>query len=74
MSLAPLVSDKVGCRHELVKENGRIFELNNVKDFQSKLKFISENLKELKTNSFELSQSITIENQAKKIFKAISNG
>jgi glycosyltransferase involved in cell wall biosynthesis len=74
LGIVPLVSDKVGCRHELVKNNGEIFKLNDVVDFQNKLKVVSNNLNIYRKKTLELSKDITIENQAKKICEGVVNG
>lgn len=71
MGLAPIVSDKVGCRHELVKNNGAIFKLNDSKDFQDKLFKISYKLKFSEKESMRIASEVTIDKQAFKIYKAV---
>lgn len=71
--LAILVSNKVGCRHELVTDNGQVFELNNHIDFCEKLHNISMQLSTYKANSLKKTKRITINNQAHKMCKAITN-
>ena len=71
--LAVLVSDRVGCRHELVKNNGRIFKLNDKVDFQNKLLEITSNIDNCKESSRKMSKIFTLDNQASKIAKAIKN-
>ncbi|MGR5306674.1 glycosyltransferase family 4 protein [Vibrio mediterranei] len=71
LGLAVLVSDHVGCRHELVTDNGYIFELDDPADFKDKLKKLSSNLQIMKANSLKLSERVTIESQAKKICRVL---
>lgn len=73
LGVVPIVSDKVGCRHELVEDNGEIFKLNDVKDFQDKLEIVSNDLDVYKEKSLKLSKNITIENQAKKMCEGVIN-
>lgn len=74
MGLAPLVSDRVGCRHELVKNNGAIFKLNDAKEFQDKLLGLSCDLDTSKLESKKIASEITVNKQAYKIFEAILHG
>lgn len=62
--LAVLVSSSVGCRHELVKGNGDIFETDNYDDMLCKLKNILSNVEYYKENSLALSTEVTVEKQA----------
>lgn len=71
--LAVLVTDRVGCRHELVKNNGRVFKLNDKVDFQHKLLEITSNIENCKESSLKMSKLVTLDNQASKIAKAIIN-
>ncbi len=71
--LAVLVSDRVGCRHELVDNNGRIFKLNNVAGFKKQLQYVSENLLVCKKESLKISEKITVAGQAKKMVQAVLN-
>ena len=74
MGVVPIVSDRVGCRHELVKDNGEIFKLNDVEEFQNKLQIVAENLKEYKLNCLNLAKEVSIDNQAYKMAKEVTNG
>lgn len=69
--IVPIVSDKVGCRHELVKGNGEIFKHNNPQDFREKLKLVSKSLIEYKIKSLNKSKQITLDLQSKIFVKAI---
>jgi glycosyltransferase involved in cell wall biosynthesis len=74
MAVVPIVSDRVGCRHELVEDNGEIFKLNDIEDFQQKITMVSNNLKEYRSKSLKLAKEITIENQAYKMAQEVING
>ncbi|MEA1972955.1 MAG: glycosyltransferase [Candidatus Cloacimonadota bacterium] len=74
LGVVPIVSDRVGCRHELVQDNGEMFKLNDIKIFQDKIIKVSNDLDEYKEKSLSLSKNITIENQAKKMCEGVVNG
>ncbi len=71
--LAVVTSNKVGCRHELVIDNGAVFELGNIRDFQQKMIQVFENLESYKAKSLLLANHITLDNQADKISKVVQN-
>ncbi|WP_211910525.1 glycosyltransferase family 4 protein [Vibrio sp. B1FLJ16] len=63
--LAVLVSSSVGCRFELVKDNGRVFKVDDYEDMLLKLDEIIENLYDCRRASLIISKDITSKDQAK---------
>lgn len=66
---AVLVSDKVGCAVDLVKdgENGYIFKSNDINDLVEKIKLFETNIPLFGQESFEIIKYWSFENIAKKI-------
>ncbi|MGR5134749.1 glycosyltransferase family 4 protein [Vibrio alfacsensis] len=63
--LAVLVSSSVGCRFELVRDNGRVFEVDDYDDMLLKLREIVASLYHCRRASLIISENITSKNQAK---------
>ncbi|MEZ9207062.1 glycosyltransferase family 4 protein [Vibrio splendidus] len=72
--LAVLVSSNVGCRHELVKDNGLTFESDNFSDMIDKLAFIIEDLSNMQKKSTKLSQLVTGDIQADSFIQPFLKG
>ena len=62
--LAVIVSNRVGCRHELVDGNGVVFNPEKEGDFMLALNTTIENLPQFKRKSLILSKKFTSTNQA----------
>lgn len=69
--LAVMLSNKVGCRFELVNENGIIFDPYNAESFIEGLNYVIENLHAFRMQSLELSKKFTSANQAKSFLSNI---
>ena len=68
--LAVLVSNSVGCHHELVRNNGEIF-CNTKDDFLGKLHLIINNLEDYSAESIKLSKTYTAQYQASCFLKSL---
>lgn len=69
--LAVIVSNRVGCRHELVDGNGVVFDPEKEGDFMQALILVIKNIELFKHKSFLISKKFTSENQAKSFLSII---